>query len=217
MLMLANCVALALLLLALWYVHFVRQNRQRSLEALRWVETALAGHGRVVGVHWMAPSRLHAQLRLPPSVFQHASVMVQVEPREAPLTWLWTRVRRQPEIVTFEADLEIPPEFNLELQNQRWCGRTRRALPANAGAWETHHVAPFMITTRREWQREGSGMMDALVASRERDFLSISYRKESPHFVATLPISALAPQTSTCAGLFDVLRELAGGASASRF
>src|SRR5438552_3977218 len=114
MLMLASYAALALLVVALWYVHIVRQNRQRSLEALGWLETALGGHGRVVGVHWMTPSRLHAQLRLPPSVFQHASVMVQVEPREVPFAWLLARARRQPEIVTFEADLELPPEFNLD-------------------------------------------------------------------------------------------------------
>src|SRR5437764_8153749 len=102
--------AVALLLVALWYCYFVRQNRRRSLEALLWVETALGGHGRVVGVHWVAPSRLHAQLRLAPGIFQNASVALHMAPREVPLAWLLARIRRRAELVVFEADLDMPPD-----------------------------------------------------------------------------------------------------------
>src|SRR4051812_8032387 len=216
MLIWATCVAIAFVAVALWYSYFVRQNRRRSLEALRWVEEALAGNGRVVGVNWKTASRLQAQLRLPPSVFHRASVVVDLEPREVPLAWMIARLRHRQELVTFEADLEIAPEFNLDLQNHRWCGRTQRSRPQAGQQWETYRATPFLITTRREWQRQLTGMMDALVASRERDFLSISYRKASPHFSASIPLASLSPEAPACEGLFDVLRELAGGASAPR-
>lgn len=208
--------AVAIVLIAIWYGVSLRYNRRRGRKVLRWIETAFAGHGKVVGVHWTAPSRFHAQLRLSANVFQHASVIVQLAPRELPLTWLAARLRRQQETVTFEADLDFPPDFNLEVQNHRWMGRTQRCFPRNPSAWHTETMAPFMITTRKDWQRELSSMMDALLASRERDFLSLSFHRSSPHFSASIPLEAISPSAAG-SGLFDVLRELAGGASASRF
>ena len=217
MLLLVYFGAIALALVVLWYYVCARHSKRRALEALRWVEQVLGGHGRVVGMHWRSPSRLCAQLRFSPSVFSQAAVVVQLEPREMPLAWLAARLQHQQEVVTFEADLEMAPEFSLELQNRRWCGRTSPSRLAPPEGWELHRALPFMITTRREWQHEVCGMMDTLVASRQRDFLSISYRRTSPHLAVRLPLDALAPATRTCSGLFDVLRELAGGASAARF
>jgi hypothetical protein len=211
------CIAAVVAGVALWYSWFLRYNRQRSLQVLRWLESSLAGHGRVVGVQWTAPSRAQAQLRLAPGVFQRVSAVVQLAPRELPFRWLLSRLRREPELITFQADLDIPPEFNLEVHNHRWCGRTRRHLPRNADTWETERAAPFMLVTRNEWQREISPMVEALLASRDQDFLRVSFQRGSPHLSASLPVDALAPDAPQRAGLFEALRELAGGASASRF
>ena len=60
-------------------------------------------------------------------------------------------------------------------------------------------------------------MMSALVASRDCDFLSVAFRRTTPHFSATVPLASLAPEAQTESDLFDVLRELAAGASTSRF
>jgi hypothetical protein len=60
-------------------------------------------------------------------------------------------------------------------------------------------------------------MMSALVAARRCDFLSVNFRRNSPHFCATVPLQSLTPQAQSEAEIFDVLSELAGGASASRF
>jgi hypothetical protein len=60
-------------------------------------------------------------------------------------------------------------------------------------------------------------MMNALVASRDSDFLSVSFRRVSPHISATVPLNSLAPQRRTGNELFQVLRELADCAGASRF
>ena len=208
--------ALAAVLIATWYGVSLRYNRRRGLQVLRWIETAFAGHGKVVSVHWTAPSRFHAQLRLYASVFQHAGATVQLTPRELPLTWLLARLRRQPETLTFEADLDFPPDFQLDVQNHRWMGRTQRCFPRTTSPWHTETMAPFMITTRKDWQIELGSMMDALVASRERDFISVSFHRSSPHFSAIMPLEAISPSVAD-SGLFDVLRELAGRASASRF
>lgn len=213
----AACIAAATVAIVLWYAWFLRYNRQRSLQALRWLESSLGGHGRVVGVQWTAPSRAQAQLRLAPGVFQRVWAIVELLPRELPLRWIAARLRRQPEMITFQADLDIPPEFNLEVHNHRWCARTRRKVPRDAARWETERVTPFMLVTRNEWQREISPMVDALLASRDQDFLNVTFQRRSPHLCASLPVDALAPDAPQHADLFEVLRELAGSASASRF
>jgi hypothetical protein len=208
--------AIGALIVLAWYCGFHRYNRNKSIQVLRWIERAFAGHGRIVAVHWLSPSRFHAQLSLPRNVFQHAAVEVQLAPREFPFSWLLSRLRKDHELLTFLADLDYAPGFNLEVHNHRWCGRTRRNLPMDPASWQMERYTPFVITTRKDWQREVTTMINSLLASRDREFLSVSFRQDSPHFSASMAVQSIAPGASASNELFDVLRELSGGASASR-
>ncbi|HYG98695.1 MAG TPA: hypothetical protein VD837_06145 [Terriglobales bacterium] len=205
------------LLIACWYFWFVRYNRRKSLKVLTWIERAFEGHGNVAGVQWLAASRFKVRLRLLTNLFRNASVTIQLYPREMPLNWIISLIRRRQETFTFEADLDCPPSFNLEVNNHRWCGRTRRRLPRSAEKWVLERTAPFVITTRTDWQREITNMMHPLVASRECDCFTVSFRRSSPHFSATIPLNTISPESEVDAKIFDVMRELAAGASASRF
>ena len=210
--------AVLIFALVAWYATFAHYNRRRSRRVLQWIDAAFAGHGKVAGVRWLAPARFHAHLHLAPNgSFQQAAIDVQLLPRQMPVQWLAARLRQQPEIMTFTADLECAPGCDLEVHNHRWCGRTRRSLPGNRAAWEMERCTPFVITTKQTWQREVATMMNALSASRERDFLNIAYHRSSPHFVATASLQAIAPDGNSSGELFTILCELAGGASASRF
>lgn len=204
-------------LVFLWYYGFLRYNRRKSVQVLRWIEGAFAAHGQVVGVNWLAPSRFRVQMRLAPNLFRQPALVVQLYPREMPFNWLLSRMRKQQETLTFEADLDGAPAFNLEVHNHRWCGRTRRKFPSNPQHWKLEHSGPFVLTTRNDWQREITTMMGALVASRECDCLTVCFRRASPHFSVTVPLESISPQAQTDSDIFDVLRELATGASASRF
>lgn len=212
--LLAVCIAIGLMMWAGWAGWFRRENRRRSQRALHWIESAFQGHGQVAGVRWANPSNFQVQLSLAQHLFQRASVAVHLLPRESPIHWLRAAWHKQQEVLTFTSDLELPPDFDLQVENHRWCGRTRRRIPS-ATLLHTMRTTPFMITTRAEWQHQ-STMLDALIASRERDFLSVNYRRHSPHFAATLPLDSLDPAANGVPEFFDVLRELAGGASASR-
>jgi hypothetical protein len=200
-----------------WYVSFVRYNRRKAAEVLLWIKTAFSGHAQILGVDWVTPSRFRVKMRLAPNLFQHSHIVVQLLPREFILNWIVSLFRKQQEIATFEADLDVPPGFNLEVHNQRWCGRSRRGAKLDPDRSTIENFGPFVLTTRRDWQREITSMMNALVASRDSDFLSVSFRRASPHFSATVPLSCLAPQNSTGNNVFRVLRELADCAGASRF
>jgi hypothetical protein len=206
-----------LILVTGWYVAFVRYNRRLANEVLLWVKTAFSGNAQVLGIHWISSSKFHIRLRLVPNVFQHCYIVVQLLPREFVLNWIICKIRKQRELATFKADLDVAPGFNLEVHNQRWCGRSCRNAKLNLESAAVRNVGPFVLTTRRDWQREITSMMNALVASRDSDFTSVSFRKTSPHFSATVPLYSLAPQNQCGNNVFHVLRELADCAGASRF
>jgi hypothetical protein len=212
----AIAIAAGALLMLLWYVGFRQVNRRKSIQVLQRMKTAFGGHAQIIGVRWAGASRFSVRLRVLSALFQHASVLVELHPREWAPKWIWWRVRKRQETLTFEADLECPPAFNLEVHNHRWCGRTR-SFPRDQQRMALEHTAPFVLTTRNDWQREITTMMTALVASRDCDFLTVSFRRTSPHFSATVPLNSFSPESQCEAEIFDVLRELAACASASRF
>lgn len=210
--------AIAVLASVAWYCAFSHYNRKRSRQVLQWIETAFAGRGGVVGVHWRSPGSFLAHLQLcPNSCFQQAAIEVALTPREVPFRWVTSRLRRVPESLTFEADLECAPSTGIEVHHHRWCGRTRRNLAVDGDGWNMQQITPLVITTRQDWEREITTMMSSLAASRQSELLNVSYRRTSPHFTATIALSAIAPGARAGNELFSVLEELAGGASASRF
>ena len=213
-------IAAGILLVGVWYLWFFRTNRRRSRVLIEQIRSALGGHAQIVGIHWISPSRFHVRLRLFPEIFRHCSVAVQLVPRELPLSWFLSAIRNQRETLTFEADLDVPPGFSLEVHNQRWSGRSGRKRRRQPHLDRVETCGPFVLTTRTDWQREITAMMNALVASRDSDFLTVSFRRTSPHFAASVPVSSLSEEHTTRYGgydMFDVLRELADCASASRF
>jgi hypothetical protein len=205
-----------LVLVTGWYVAFVRYNRRRAAEVLLWIRTAFSGHAQVLGLHWVSSSSFQIRLRLASGGFQHCSIVVKLVPREFLFNWMLSRIRKQQEIAVFEADLDSAPCLNLEVHNQRWCGRSRRGSRLDPNRGIVENFGPFVLTTRRDWQREITSMMNALVDSRDSDFLSVSFRRTSPHLSATVPLDTLAPHKSCGNKVFHVLRELADCASATR-
>ena len=44
--------------LGIWYLLFAAYNRRRGAEALRWVQSACAGKGRILDFRWLNSSQL---------------------------------------------------------------------------------------------------------------------------------------------------------------
>ncbi len=200
-----------------WYIVFRIVNRRHGSDAIEWIETALSFHGEISAVKWLSASRVYVRLRLASSPFRQPTLLIQLMPREMPLEWLLSWWRGTKESVTFQANFDCAPGFNLEVQNLRMFARTRRRLKPNTKTWTFEHVGPFVISTRRDWKRDLMNLMDGLVASRACDFTGVSFRNRSPHFSATVPLNSFSPQAQAENDLFDVLGELASGASASKF
>jgi hypothetical protein len=215
MLLLGICSMIGLLSCAAWYGFSMRHNRRKAVRVLRWIEAALAGQGCVIGIRWLASSKFKVPLRLNSATFHRAWILVELSPCEMPLTWLLNKIRKRRDLLVFQADLDLPPAFSLDVHNLRWFARSSRRKSLDRVRWNFEQSAPFVISTRMEWQKEITSTMTSLVGNANRDFSHISYQRNSPHFSVTLPLEAFAPNSPARNYLFETMRELAGSSSAS--
>jgi hypothetical protein len=204
----------AIISLGIWYFAFARYNRRKGAAALRWVQIACRGRGKVVETRWSGSSRLQARFQFPSRWFENAHLTLNLLPRPLPVQWLVSRWRKQKETLTFEADLDCPPVFRLEVMNHRWCGHNAGKAD-DSRTWEISRPGPVVLTTRAKWTQELTPVVNALMASREHNFLKVRFRPDSPNFSATIDLETLA-DPEAASGFLTVLRELAAGASAKQ-
>jgi hypothetical protein len=214
--LIAIAVAGSIALLGLWYLLFSAYNRRRGAEALKWVQAACAGKGRILDSRWLTSSRLHARLQFPSRSFENARVTVKFRPRALPVQWILSCWHKQKETLTFEADLGGSPSFHLEVVRHRWCAHSRgvNKRQRNDREWDVYEPGPVVLTTRTHWKQDSTPELNALMTVRQQDVLQVRFRPESPQFSATVSLDALS-DPSAASGFLTTLRELAG-ASAHR-
>lgn len=217
MLLLAISFLTAAAVCGIWYWVAVCYSRRRAAEISRWVESALADQGRVAGLRWITASRFQVPLRLAHGIFRRASMLVDIRPCEFPLHWLLAKINGKAEVLTFQADLDLPPMFSLHVQNFRWFARSSRKTPKPNSGWTFEQTTPLVVSTRSDWQREVTSAIGSLAQGRSHDFLSITFQRRSPHFCVTLPLEAISPESPTRTCIFESMRELASNSSASLF
>jgi hypothetical protein len=210
-------VVVSTLLLVAWYVWCVRRHRRRAAEIVQWIDNAIAGRGHVCTLRWLTASRFAVPVRLRLIGFSNAAFLVQLPRNEWPLLWLRDRLRDERPTVTFTADLDMAPRFNLQVHNHRWCGRTTKRFSESLNDWVFEQTGPYILTSRRDWHQEILNMIGSLVASRDGEFLRLKFQPQSPNIQATAPLESISPLAPTRGRMLDVLKELAAEASASRF
>jgi len=206
--------AVALIALCVtWYAVSLRRKREKAREILRWIQASLAGRGHVVGISWTTASRFRVPLRLTCGVFRRAWVLVEMRTQETPAHWLIQKISNPQEVITFQADLDAPPMFSLQMQNFRWFARSSPKTAIENAGWQFERLPSVMITTKPESQKEIAGTLTSLSRGDNSEFLEVSFQRSSPHFSATLPLESLAPGAPARTYLLDTMREMAGSAS----
>jgi len=208
-----------------WYAWFVHYNRKRAGKVLHWVEAACLGKGRVVDLRWRhSSSRLKATLNLSSRWFEEPRLTIRLLPRALPVQWALSRLRKQQETLTFEADMGFPPGFHLDVIRHRWSGHTgpksglkEWATKESVGArtWTITRPGPVILTTKEDWPVELSPVVNALAAWRDKDFVGVRFNSKSPHFAATVALENLNDQKAAAA-LLGLFRELAASSSAKQ-
>jgi hypothetical protein len=207
------CAAAAL---GVWYLVFAAYHRRKGAEALRWVESACAGKGRILDFHWLSTSRLYARLQFPSRSFENARVTLKFLPRPLPVQWILSCFRKQKETLTFEADLGGSPRFHLEVVRHRWCAHSRGVgRRRDHREWDVYEPGPVILTTRTHWKEDPAAELNALMTVRHQEVLQVRFRPESPQFSATIKLDTL-DDPRAAASFLTTLRELAAGASAHR-
>lgn len=209
----ATAVVVVTLLAAAWYLWVTHANRKKAMDALQWINLALQAEGHVTGIQRVSASRFLVPLRMRSPIFRRASVIVDLMRRELPLRWLADRKSGKLDELTFQADLDLAPNFNFEIINRRWFAGSRRRMPQDPSRWEVERSEPLVFATRK-WQREVGTMVNALLASRQQELLALALCRKSPHFSATVPLESVAPGVNTGPSVFTLLREIAAEASA---
>lgn len=208
------CVALGLCALFVWNFCFARASRRRALEVLGWIDSLISGQGYVEPVTWRGSSSFQVPIYLSSNTFHNASLSVNLIPRALALNWIWAKFKGCQETIVFDADLDWTPPFSLELQSSRMFARTRKDLSPDGPGWEFEHTTPFILTTRKDWQKEITALISNVISCPDRQFLSVTFRPECPHFSAVLALDSISPASACRTEIFDSLREIAAGASA---
>jgi hypothetical protein len=205
----------AAVLLGAWFFYFTRYNHRKGAVALRWVESACSNKGRLLDVRWLGVTLLQARFGFASHWFDNVRVTIRLQPRPIPFKWFVSVWHRQKETLTFEADLDYAPSFQLDVFRHRWLSKRHSNLAIESRDWSVSRPGPVILTTRTRWTQELSPLVNTLMTSRGHSLLSVHFRSESPHLAATVPLEALSDEQAA-AGFLSVLRELASGASASR-
>jgi hypothetical protein len=117
--------------------------------------------------------------------------------------------------MTFEADLDGSPSFNLDISRHRWLTQKPKEISEHMQNWTISRPGPVVLTTRTEWADELTPLVNTLMTSRGHNLLTVRFRPDSPNLSATIPLDALSGEETT-ASFLSVLRDLAAGSSASR-
>ena len=210
-------VVCAFVVLVAWYLFFAAYNRRRGAQALRWMQEACKDKGRIVDFRWLSSSRLYASLQFASRIFENARVTMKFRPRPLPVNWILSRVNKQKETLTFEADLSGSPNLRLDVIRHRWCAHSRGVVShkKKQRQWDIYEPGPIVLTTRTHWQEDSTPELNTLMTVRQQDLLQVRFRPESPQFSATIAMDAM-DDPRTAAGFLTTLRELAAGASAHR-
>jgi hypothetical protein len=206
---------LAVLAVACWHAYFSRVNQRRGRAVIQWLQGAVEGCGQVCHASWTDPSHLRVRLNLSGHAFRQPVLEVRLAPRQMPLHWALWRWRRRQETLIFQSNLSGPPSEPLEISRMRWSLLNGKIDTVTSPAPRVA-ISTLYICTQPAWQPQVSGSIHGVVATRDFEFLAVSFRPTTPHFSATLSLQETLCCTGRGLGIFQSLRELAQACSPSR-
>jgi hypothetical protein len=157
---------------------------------------------------------LQANLRFASNWLENPRITVRLLPRPIPIQWLLSIFRKQKETLTFEADLDSVPTFQLEVYRHRWLTHKHtRMMGKGTKQWSVSRPGPVVLTTRTHWNQELTPVVNTLMTSRGHNLVTVRFRPNSPHLAATVTLDSVSGEQAV-ANFLNTVHDLATGASA---
>ncbi len=84
--------------------------------------------GKVLDSRWLGVTLLQARFGFTAHWFDNARVTIRLRPRPIPFKWFVSIWHKQKETLTFEADLDYAPSFQLDVFRHRWLSQRHSNL-----------------------------------------------------------------------------------------
>jgi hypothetical protein len=110
---------IALLLLLCWYLVGMQYNIRRARRALKWLEQGLPVIGEQAALNWSGASQAQIHVAKAKDPFRSADILIQLQPREIPLWWLWQPRAPTHDLLIVRAQLRAAPDFDLVSHSPR--------------------------------------------------------------------------------------------------
>ena len=175
----------------------VQTRRRRALEVVTWLQTGLAGRGRVLQTRWLGPTDLFATLDLESTRLFAASVHAHLGGRS------------RPDHVTLRCDLDMPPRISAEVASERWTLAPADA-PANIGespTLQTHRLGVYVLTSDQHVVQNYRELIRSVLNLQPMQLERLLLSPESPHLELSVNLNFAAPPPP--APLFRLLQRLA--------
>lgn len=108
-----------LLILLCWYFFGMQYNIRRGRRALKWLEQGLPVVGEKAALNWSGVSQVQIQIPKAKDPFRSAEILIQLQPRQVPLWWLWQSRTLAHDIMIVRAHLRTAPGFDLVSHSPR--------------------------------------------------------------------------------------------------
>lgn len=116
-----------------WFAVGTHYNVRKGDAAMRWLQEGLPLIGEKTTVRWLGSSVLELKILQATPPFQHAQVLIVLEPRDVAPLWALARWRGRRDLFIFRAVLRAAPRIELEiLDPNSWSGQ---GLSQPAKAW----------------------------------------------------------------------------------
>ena len=117
--------------------------------------------------------------------------------------WLIHKINSPQEVITFQADLDAPPAFSLQMQNFRWFARSSSKTEIENAGWQFERLPSVMITTKPEYPKRNRRHYDVIEQRRQRRFPGSKLSTQLPKFLRHTPaglVGARSPGAHLPAG-----------------
>ncbi len=167
-----------------WFAAGTHFNLHKGNAALKWLQDGLKLLGEKTSLRWLGSAALELKIQNAKDPFRQAEVVILLEPRDVPFTWLYYRLRGRRDLLIVRGQLRATPAFEFEaLDPNAWSARgveakirfrnwTPLTLPASS---------PLVAYTAGEALPSSAGLIEAASLTGCRP-LRLAIRRTEPNF-----------------------------------